>query len=177
VAVTGSRLTLSLGGGIDYSDLVLRKAGNDLVLETGAAEGVTLEGWYDPALAKPGHLTLQTITEAMAGFDGSSADTLYNTKVQTFNLTSLVDRFDAARTADANVDRWSVMHALLNARLASSDSEALGGDLAYQYGLQGGIGGIGLAAAQDVTNDTGFGTQMQALHPRAQLERGQIKLA
>jgi Ca2+-binding RTX toxin-like protein len=177
LALTGARLTLSLGGGIDYSDLVLRTAGNDLVLETGAMEGMTIEGWYDPASAKPGHLTLQTITEAMAGFDGSSADTLYNTKVQTFDLTSLVDRFDAARAADANIDRWSVMHALLDARLATSDSEALGGDLAYQYGLQGGIGGIGLGAAQGVTNDSGFGMQMQALRPAAELKQGQVKLA
>jgi Ca2+-binding RTX toxin-like protein len=177
LAVTGAQLTVSLGGGIDYSDLALRKAGNDLVIETGATGEITLEGWYDPALVKPGHLTLQTITQAMAGFDGSSEETLYSTKVQTFDLASLVHEFDAARAADANLDRWSLMHELLDVRLAASDSEALGGDLAYQYGLQGGLAGIGFAAAQGVMNDTGFGTQMQALRARADLQQGQIKLA
>ncbi len=38
-------------------------------------------------------------------------------------------------------------NALLDAHLAGSDTEAIGGDLAYRYGLNGGLTSIGLAQA------------------------------
>jgi hypothetical protein len=44
--------------------------------------------------------------------------------------------FDAARAADPMIRRWAMMNALLELHLAGSDDAALGGDLAYQFGMQ-----------------------------------------
>jgi hypothetical protein len=65
------------------------------------------------------------------------------------------------------------MGSLLDAHIAASDTEALGGDLAYQYGkLNGTLAGIGLAAAQDVLGAPQLGTQTQTLRPLATLQQG-----
>jgi Ca2+-binding RTX toxin-like protein len=176
VSLCSARLTLSLGGGIAYQDLALRKSGNDLVLETGGQHSVTLDEWYAPATAKPQFLTLQTITAAMEAFDATSADPLRNRKVQPFDLNRLIQAYDEARAGDATLDRWAPMHALLEARLATSDDEALGGDLAYQYGMGGGFGGIGLGVAQQVLASAQFGSQAQALRPLAELRQGPVRL-
>ena len=58
---------LSLGGGIRYQDLALRRSGDDLVVEVGNGERVTLGEWY----ADPQHQmvqTMQVIAEAMQGY-------------------------------------------------------------------------------------------------------------
>jgi Ca2+-binding RTX toxin-like protein len=171
------RLTLSLGGGIAYADLALRKVGNDLVLETGSNESVTLDEWYAAGAQPPQHLSLQTITEAMAAFDASSPDPLLNRKVQQFDFKLLAQQYDAARAGDPTLDRWTLMNRLLDARLAASDSEALGGDLAYQYGRSGTLAGIGTSAARDVLAAATFGAQAQSLHTLAELQQGPVRLA
>ena len=73
-------------------------------------------------------------------------------------------------------DRWAVMNALLDAHLSSSDTEAIGGDLAYRYGLSGSLAGIATGAAQNIIADTKFGTAPQALLPLAGLQDGLLKL-
>jgi hypothetical protein len=67
--------------------------------------------------------------------------------VQQFDLGQLVQEYEQARAGDPTLDRWALMNRLLDARLAASDTEALGGDLAYQYGMSGSLAGIGLPAA------------------------------
>jgi hypothetical protein len=52
------------------------------------------------------------------------------------------------------------------------DAEALGGDLAYQYNLNGTLAGIGWGKAQKVVANAGFRTQAQALQPLASLREG-----
>lgn len=69
------------------------------------------------------------------------------------------------------------MNGLLDAHLASSDATVLGGDLAYQYGVNGSLAGIGLAAAQDVLAAPQFGSQAQTLHPWSTLNSGTIQLS
>ena len=76
-----------------------------------------------------------------------------------------------------NLDHWRMMNSLLDAHLAGSDSEALGGDLAYQYGKNGSLTGIGLTAARDVLNAPQFGTQPQTLRPLDTLKEGTVKLS
>ncbi len=167
--------TVSLGGGITYTDLSLEKSGADLLLNVGGNEKLILDDWY-AAPANQGFLTLQVIAEAMAGFDPASADPLRNKKVQTFDFAALVGAFDAARAADPMITRWALMDRLLTAHLAASDTEALGGDLAYQYGKAGTLAGMSTAAAQDVLGSAQFGTQAQALRPLATLQEGPVKL-
>jgi len=171
----GQDKTLSLGGGLDYAELAFRKSGNDLVLETSATEGLTLKNWY-AAPANQGFLSLQVIAEAMAGYSPGGADPLLDQKVEQFDFQGLVAAYDAARAADPLLDRWTLMNALLDAHLAGADDAALGGDLAYQYGLNGNLAGIATSAAQDVLGTAQFGTQAQALRPLATIQEGLAKL-
>jgi hypothetical protein len=96
--------------------------------------------------------------------------------VENFDFAGLVGAFDAARAANPMLSRWALTNALLNFHLGGSDTAALGGDLAYQYGRNGTLAGIGLAAAQGVVNDSSFGTQAQTLHDPASLQTGAVRL-
>jgi Ca2+-binding RTX toxin-like protein len=168
----GADNTLSLGGGIRYADLSFARSGNNLVLNIGAGDGLAFVNWYSSS-ANRSVLNLQVIAEAMAEFDAGSADPLLNRKVQQFDFQALAAAFDAA----GQVSGWALTDALLDAHLAGSDTEALGGDLAYQYGLNNTLSGIGLDAAQDVLNAPQFGVRTQALRPLEQLQQGQLRLA
>jgi hypothetical protein len=66
-------------------------------------------------------------------------------------------------------------NALLDYHLSGSDTAALGGDLAYQYGKTGTLADVGVAAAQDIMGNAQFGAQAQALKPLSELQAG-IKL-
>lgn len=168
--------TLSLGGGISYVDLFFRRGMNDLILETGNNEQVTLKDWYTGS-GNHSVQNLQAVAEAMEGYDPNSADPLLNQKVQQFDFQDLVDAFDQAKAADPGLDRWALMNKLLDAHLAASDTEALGGDLAYQYGVNGSLAGIGLTPAQDVLNAPQFGTGTQTLRPLSSLQDGLVRLS
>jgi hypothetical protein len=168
--------TLSLGGGVSYSDLKMRKLGDNLVLKTGTGHSIALRDWYESP-DKQTVANLQIIAEAMAEFDASSTDPLLNSKVQTFDFRAIVDEFDAARVGKSWFWQWNVMDGLLDAHLAGSDTEALGGDLAYQYGLNGSLTGIGVTAAQDVLNAPQFGTGAQTLRPIEELQQGPTRLS
>jgi Ca2+-binding RTX toxin-like protein len=166
---------LSLGGGIRYQDLALRRSGDNLVVEVGNGERVALGEWY----ADPQHQmveTMQVIAEAMQGYGQGSADPLLDDKVEWFDFGALVAAFDDARQANQNLTRWSMMSELLDAHLGGSDDAALGGDLAYQYGKAGTLAGIGLPAAQSVLGAAGFGVEAQTLQPLAAVPEGTPKL-
>ncbi|MBW7900200.1 MAG: hypothetical protein H3C26_01900 [Rhodocyclaceae bacterium] len=172
---TGSD-TVSLGGGIVYSDLTFSKSSNDLVLKIGAADQIIFKNWYAATPSKP-VLNLQVIAEAMADFDAGGNDPLKDQKIENFNFQGLVGAFDAARTANPGVTNWALTNALANFHLAGSDTAAIGGDLAYQYGRNGTLAGIGLGAAQQVIGDTAFGSQAQALRPLSGLQEGAVRLS
>jgi hypothetical protein len=175
VASGGTADTLSLGGGIAYSDLALRKSGNHLILETGGADSITFENWY-AAPANPNVINLQIITEAMAEFDATSVDPLLNKKVQQFDFMGLVGDFDAALAANPSMTSWTLVDSLLARHLAGSDVEALGGDLAYCYGRDNSLAGMGFAAVQEVLGNTQFGVQAQTLRPLQDLQLGAVRL-
>ena len=168
--------TLSLGGGIRYQDLALSKNNNDLIVEVGKGETITLRDWY-ASLKNESVLNLQVITDAMTKYDPNSTNPLLNTRVNDFDFTALVNQFDHARSTNPNLDHWRMMNSLLDVHLAGSDTEALGGDLAYQYGKNGTLTGTGLTAAQDVLNAPQFGTQPQTLRPLDTLKEGTVKLS
>ncbi|MBK9446196.1 MAG: putative Ig domain-containing protein [Betaproteobacteria bacterium] len=168
--------TISLGGGIAYSDLRLRKSGNDLVLDTAGGEGMALRNWY-VGTTNQNVLNLQIVAEAMAAFDVAASDPLLNQKVQDFDFKGLAGAFDAARATNPGLTSWALTDALAQFHLSSSDSAALGGDLAYQYGKNGTLAGVGLTAAQEVIGDANFGSQAQALRPLAGLQDGAVRLS
>ena len=177
-AVTGGASTedtLSLGGGIRYQDLAFKRAGKDLVLETGGGELIEFEDWYDSAPQRP-VLKLQVIAEAMADFDASSADSLRNKKVASFDFQGLTNAFDQARAQNPGLSSWALANALTQFHLGSSDTEALGGDLAYRYGLAGSLAGIAIDRAQEVIGSSQFGAAPQTLQPLATLQDGVVRL-
>jgi len=172
----GGDNTLSLGGGIRYQDLALSKNSKDLIVEVGNGEKITLKNWY-ASTNNHSVLNLQVITDAMTDYDPNSSNPLLNKRVNDFDFAALVDKFDQAKAANKNFAHWSVMNNLLNAHLAASDTAALGGDLAYQYGKNGTLAGMGLNAAQNVLGGPQFGTQPQTLQPLSSLQEGAVKLA
>jgi Ca2+-binding RTX toxin-like protein len=157
------QVTLSLGGGTAYQDLALRKDGNNLVLELGGGDALTLEGWYDASQTQPNALTLQMIAQAIEGFEPGGPDPLLDQRIETFDFKQLAAAFDADLAADPALDRWSAMHKLLDVQLAGYDSEALGGELAQHYGMNGGLAGMGLGTAQEVLRAPAFGQQSQQI--------------
>jgi Ca2+-binding RTX toxin-like protein len=167
-------VTLSLGGGIGYQDLALRKSGADLILDTGDGERVTFKDWY----ADPQHQvvkTLQVVAEAMQGYQ-SGANLLFGEKLKWFDFSALVSAFDDARAANRNLGSWRIMDTLTAAHLGGSDTEAIGGDLAYLYGKTGALTGSGLDAVQQVLGGAAFGSERQTLQPLDQITSGDVKL-
>lgn len=173
-ASVGTDNTLSLGGNFAYSDLSLTKSTTDLILKMGTTDQITLKGWYNTAANNKSVLNLQVIAEAMQGFTLGGSDALRNNKVETFNFANLVSAFDAAG-ATAN---WQLTDARLTAHLlAGSDTSAIGGDIAYQYGKNSSLTGVGLLAAQAVINNASVGQTAQTLNAPASWAAETIKLS
>jgi hypothetical protein len=165
----GGRDTISLGGGVRYADLTLAKTGNDLVLNVGEGDSMTIKNWYSGNGAKPVD-KLQVITVG-GDYDASSTDKTRNLKTEAFDFGRLVQQFDAARASDAsNAGGWAVMNSLLDAHLQGSNTAALGGDLSFQYATSGDLSGIALTASQ--ASLTGGSADWQNLKTRSQLEQG-----
>ncbi len=167
--------TLSLGGGIQLGDLSFAKSANNLILNTGNSDQIILKDWY-AATANHSLLTLQMIEEAAADFNPAGGDALRDNKVETFNFQGLAGRFDQALAANPGLTSWALTQALADFHLSGSDMEALGGDLAYQYGRNGNLSNVGLTAAQSILSDPTFGVSAQALKPLASLQEGALRL-
>ena len=71
---------------------------------------------------------------------------------------------------------WAVMNTLLDAHLAGSDTDALGGDLAYRYGLAGSLAELALTPVQGILAGPRFGSAPQQLQSLAQLQNSLVKL-
>jgi Ca2+-binding RTX toxin-like protein len=165
--------TLSLGGGIEYSDLTFSKWGDDLVVRTGEEEGMVFKDWYAGSQSV---LNLQLVLDATEEFEADSSDPLYNRRVQTFSFAGLVSAFDEARAASPGLTSWALTNALMQFHLSGSDEWALGGDLAYWYAKNRTLAGISLQAAQQVIGAPGFGSEAQSLRPFSGLQEGFVKL-
>jgi Ca2+-binding RTX toxin-like protein len=168
--------TLSLGGSASYSEFTFSKSSNDLVLKVGATDQITFKDWYASSPTRS-VTTLQVMAEAMADFTPGGADPLRDNKVEAFNFAGLVGAFDAARTATPTLTDWALTNALADFQLAGSDTAALGGDLAYQYGRNGTLAGIGVTPALDVLSNAALGTSAQVLTPLSGLQVGTQRLS
>ncbi len=178
-ASIGADNTLSLGGGFTYSDLSLSKNANDLILKVGATDQVTLKDWYTVSWFglfgnNKSVVNLQVVAEAMQGFSLGGSDALRNNKVENFNFANLVAAFDASG-APSN---WQLTDARLTAHLQTgSNSAAIGCDVAYQYGMNGNLTGLGLTATQNVINSASFGQTAQTLNAPSTWANESVKLA
>jgi VCBS repeat-containing protein len=129
----GQQDTLSLGGGIRYDDLKLKRSGRDLIVDVGQGDQITLKDWYS---ALPGHrknvARLQVVT-AGGDFNAASADRLLNQTVVNFDFQKLTTAFDRVRTGNPDLTEWAALSGLSAAYLQGSSTQAIGGDLAYRY--------------------------------------------
>lgn len=118
---------------------------------------------------------LQLVLDA-GTYTSSSSDPLFNQQVRDFDFGALAQAFDQALAANPTLTAWNLTDSLLSAHLSGSDTAALGGDLAYQYNLNGSMAGFGLGSAQTVINDASFGVSAQQLHKLADLQIGTARL-
>jgi VCBS repeat-containing protein len=172
----GAQNTLSLGGGISDSDLALRKAGNDLVLEMDAKNDITFKDWY----LSPGNrnfVNLQMIEDASNDYKPDSATPLFNKRVVNFDFLKLVGEFDQALATTPALTSWSLMNGMLDAYLSGSDTEAIGGDLAYQYGTKNGAADVGIDSGMETLKQHGFGSHAHAFNRAGVGFPGELRVA
>lgn len=96
---------------------------------------IVFDDWYEADFNYEGKLTLQHVMEASDQFDTMSGDAIYGQRIVQFDLNELIRQYELQNTGSDDENPWSITDALLDAHLSSSDSEALGGDVAYRYGL------------------------------------------
>jgi hypothetical protein len=118
--------------------------------------------------------TLQLITDGMSG-----PSALRDDAVEMFDFRELVNAFDSARRHNPGLSKWALTNGLTTFQLdgMSGDDAAMGGDLAYQYGVTGSLAGIAVSAAQAVVGASDFGSTTQQLHALDSLQDGLVKLA
>jgi len=175
-ASVGTDDTLSIGGGIAYGDLALRKNGLDLILDASNGDQITLKSWYQGGVNNKSVVNLQVLVDAMAAFDPAGSDPLLNKRVVNFNFAGIVTAFDAALALNPGLTRWGLSNALSSNRLSGSDTAAVGGDFAYDYGHRAALTGIGATAGLADLAAVGFGTSAQALTPPGSLYSGTVRM-
>jgi hypothetical protein len=142
------------------------------VLGTGGTDKLTLASWYAGSENRSVS-QLQVIAEATPGSTIDNANALPANRFGVFDFSRLVAVFDAA----GQVNGWAIANALLDAHLFSTDTSAIGGDLAFYYGLKGSFANIGLGVAQDTLGAGAFGTSPQELHSLKEVLQGTARLS
>jgi hypothetical protein len=163
---TGTDNTVSVGSeddSLDYDNCFFSKNNNDLVFNITASDNLTFKDWY-LSPANRNVLNLQVIAEAMGAFEAAGANPLLDNKVELFDFQTLTDAFDLARSADATLTQWALTNALLDAHLTGSDTDAIGGDLTYLYGLNGTLADNSISSVGTLLGSSNFGSSAQPLH-------------
>jgi hypothetical protein len=143
----GQATALSLGGGILYSQLKLERGTTGLVLKLGQKDSVAFNDWYSADPARSQVKYLQIVIEGTRTYNPASSNPWQNQKVVVFDFQALVAAFDAAQAAG---QRFNVADNLPQVYLWSSDAMAYGGNLAYQYGLNGNLDNVTIAEMQTI---------------------------
>ncbi|MBL8514295.1 MAG: hypothetical protein JNJ55_09925, partial [Betaproteobacteria bacterium] len=88
-----------------------------------------------------------------------------------------VARFEAARESNPTLTRWRMANSLMASHLGGSDSAALGGDFAYQYGMNGSLANMSVDAAQALLANAQLNVNAQQLQAVAALQTGGQRLS
>ena len=107
---------LEVSNGIIKAAMGLTKSGNDLVVDLGSGDAVTLRNWY-AGVRNVG--TLKIIGDA-AWVPGQSGTP---SLVESLDLVSLASQFDAARSADPLLTRWPLTSAAAMMAAASLSAD------------------------------------------------------
>ncbi|CAN5472378.1 hypothetical protein BH11PSE11_BH11PSE11_04950 [soil metagenome] len=160
--------TLSLGKGITYADLQFKKNANDLILVTGSSEQITFKDWY-ASVNNHSVANLQLVIEGTTDYNAASTNKLNNKKIEQFDFDGLVTKFDQARAATPSITSWGLSSSMLSFYLNSSDTAAIGGDLAYQYAKNGNLSNVSMNPAIALLAGATFGAN-QNLQASAALQ-------
>lgn len=139
------KLTISLGGGIEIASLSLGKDGSDLVLSLGATDEIRLTRAYEADPEAWPQITLQMF--------GS---------VHLYDFNAVIDDFQAALTGNASL-QFPLDGVLQTHQTGFSETEALGGAFAYQYGTAGNLDALDDDALQRILGVAGFGVTPQTI--------------
>ena len=167
--------TLSLGGGIPLSSLQFRRSGTNLILLTGGTDQITFSGYYGSAATRSVD-RLQIVIEGSSDYLPGSTDPLRNRRVESFDFDGLVAAFDAARARNPRLTSWALSNAMTAQHWGGSDTAAIGGDLAYRYGLAGSFSDLSLTPALGLLGAAEFGLEPQGLLPAAALQDSAVRL-
>lgn len=167
--------TVSIGKAV-YADLLFQKSGNDLILSVGATDRITFTGYYASAANRSVN-ALQVVLEGTTEYDSGSGNVLRDNKIETFNFEGLVAAFDAARVVDPTLTSWALTNALLTQHLSGSDTDAIGGDLAYRYNRYGTLSDISFTPALGILSSGSFGVGAQALQTVGTLQDTSVRLS
>jgi len=167
--------TVLFGDNIARQDLVVtRDALNNLLIGiSGSSALLTINNWFRVDI--PSHVERFVFRDGTALSDRDIEAMSNHAPVAVADAVGVNEDATTANlvlAANPGLSSWALTNGLTQFQLAGSDTAALGGDLAYQYGLNGALAGIGFDKAQDVVTGTGFGTQAQTLRPLASLQDG-----
>ncbi|MEO8037739.1 MAG: carbohydrate-binding domain-containing protein [Betaproteobacteria bacterium] len=154
--VGGGLAGISLGGGIRLRDLHFERNGDDLILETGKSDDrLTFAEWF--AGPAPAESTSLQFVGTTTSADGSTEVTL-----ERYDFATVIAEVHAAEdAASGNAEQWAAAFAAVHALGEDDSSEALGGDLAVHYGLNGTLAGLPYDTALATLRATDFATSPQ----------------
>ena len=130
----GTDNTLILTDGIQMNDIALTRNANDLILETGAADQITLRNWYDTTANYKSVLTLDIISQAVTEFDEKSKRKSEHksdhqeikTTLDQYDFSAVVAAFDQAWAADSTIQHWNAAQTLAAAHVDDGEDASLG---------------------------------------------------
>lgn len=158
----GAESTLSIGGGALYANLSLEVAGSGVRLKTGSGHYVEFGDWYSRGFgaSRNSVTVLQVVIEGTRDYKPTSASEINRWKIQAFDFAGLVGAFDVARAAGKS---FNVAANLSNHWLWGSDTEAIGGAVAYQYARSGSLGTLTYDQMRAVIGDAAFAVAPQPI--------------
>lgn len=156
----GNGSALSIGGGALYSNLKLTRGGTGwLYLQTSNTNKVGFIYWYDWNEANKAISTLQIVIEGTQDYNPASPDPMHNRKVQWFNFQGLVAAWEASGFSSS----FSVVANLPNYWIGSSDTDAIGGAIAYQYARTGSVSALTYDQMRSVIGAPEFAVSAQPI--------------
>ena len=146
-------LTISLGANLDIGTLTRSEmpsngaTGFDFLLTTGPGDSILLTRYAEADSQAWPQITLQTI--------GAGA-------INRYDLTAIINDFQLQAVQNPSLS-LSLNAVLPSHVIGTSTTDAIGGELAYQYAIAGNTGSLSVAQKQAVLTDANFGAAPQSI--------------
>ncbi|HUS39632.1 MAG TPA: putative Ig domain-containing protein, partial [Pirellulales bacterium] len=175
--------TLSLGR-IDPAQIRLARLQDALAVRVGNDPVAEIEDWYLSSDPYQSIKNLQVITgpaQAGSGSSGglmplallsaseSNASSLPDAQVLLFDFASLVAGFDAYQTQNPGAVEWAPADEIAAHLVSASDTEVIGGEIAFTYARDGSLAALSPERATAVLQAQHLGSQTLSIANRAPL--------